>query len=897
MKYNRFVSLIFTTIICILVSTRCLAQTNDSLYRRAAWDFNTEIVDTINIDHKNGRIVSSVRDIVMSVDAAKGKVYGKAKDKNNKGYLSVQHASLKIPVSRLSDEITITGTYFKGNLKVGGSTYSERVSSDGIIHPLQSEVDAGYITLSNNSSSASLIERISIALHRRVLTVIAKDITREYGDAYPPIEIVYKGFMLGDSIEIFTKLPTVSTVADKFSDAGEYAIIVNPGNIASYKYILTYINGSLTVNKAHATAKVNDVEKTYGTTTPNFQITYEGLKNGESEPVWNIAPTISCSANESSSAGVYKISATGEAKNYNMDFIDGTLTINKVPLSITPNPASRKYGDANPEFSYTASGFVNGENESVLTSKPVISTTATNNSGVGTYPITAAGAQATNYNISYGTSELTITKRDLYVTCDSCSRFYGDQNPKFNFRYTTFVNNDNENALTELPVATTDATPSSDVGNYYITVTGGKSPNYNIITQRSLLTVKKAVLQAKPHDESRPYRSANPLFSLEYTGLKNNESVPVWITQPVLSTNATVESPAGSYDIYVSGGEARNYDVTYYNGVLNITKLVLNVSINNASRRYFESEPQFGCVYTGFVNGDDESAITTKPTLYTDASIYSNAGEYSILGRDGVAQNYDFSYKAGKLTIKKRDLSVKVEDCSRPYGEENPEFKLTYTGLVNGENESVFTKRPETSTSATRYTNVGTYGITVNGGEAANYSFTSYTNGTLTITKAYQDITWNQDLSQVQSYSQVRLEAEAPSGLPITYAIDNDTVCSLYKIGDYTYLDCFHNGSVTISAQQMGNGNYWPSTKVYKVANVGDYSAGIRDISVIGTDDSFIKVSDRSITLSGLEEGKTARIYTLSGALVYSGHDGVVPVNRGTYIIKVGGFVKKITVR
>ena len=40
--------------------------------------------------------------------------------------------------------------------------------------------------------------------------------------------------------------------------------------------------------------------------------------------------------------------------------------------------------------------------------------------------------------------------------------------------------------------------------------------------------------------------------------------------RPVITCDATVDSPAGVYDIVVSGAEAQNYEITFVNGQLTV---------------------------------------------------------------------------------------------------------------------------------------------------------------------------------------------------------------------------------------------------------------------------------------------------------------------------------------
>ena len=79
----------------------------------------------------------------------------------------------------------------------------------------------------------------------------------------------------------------------------------------------------------------------------------------------------------------------------NLSYVNGKLTINKAELTVTTNSASREYGNANPTFTGTITGFkpINGttETDSVLTTKPSYTTSATTASVVNTYPITGSG--------------------------------------------------------------------------------------------------------------------------------------------------------------------------------------------------------------------------------------------------------------------------------------------------------------------------------------------------------------------------------------------------------------------------------------------------------------------------------------------------------------------------
>ncbi len=132
-------------------------------------------------------------------------------------------------------------------------------------------------------------------------------------------------------------------------------------------------------------------------------------------------------------AGMYKFTIQGLGA-YSGEKTINTLTIGKADLSIAPKNKSRQYRDANPTYSagdYTYSGFVNYETYSVLSNQPSVNIAANSDSGVGPYTVTASGATATNYNISYNTGTLTITQRDVNNTTTHATTTLSDNTYTF----------------------------------------------------------------------------------------------------------------------------------------------------------------------------------------------------------------------------------------------------------------------------------------------------------------------------------------------------------------------------------------------------------------------------------------------------------------------------------
>lgn len=416
--------------------------------------------------------------------------------------------------------------------------------------------------------------------------------------------------------------------------------------------------------------------------------------------------------------------------------------------------------------------------------------------------------------------EYTISKATLYAKVNNASREYGEVNPSFSVTYSGFVNNEDKGVITTEPTLSSTATKTSNVGIYSINGSGGNALNYNFVFESGLLTVSKAPLSAMLNDATKVYGSNNPSFTMQYSGLKNGETVPAWTTSPTFQTEATKQSGVGQYTVKAINGVPRNYDLgEITSGTLTITPAPLIIKANNASRLYYNDNPALTYTCSGFKNSDNETILSPVPTLSTTATQSSNVGTYEIKAKGASSPNYSISYTNGTLTITPRTLIASVGNYERIYNEDNPEFEVMYDGFVGNEDKSVLTAESVASTTATKTSNVGTYKINVSGGSADNYTF-SYTSGTLTINKAEQTIAWNQDLSNLNVGDQVELQPVASSDLPITYIMDNNDLAEIYSTGNRYYLDCLAEGQFIIRAVQNGNGNYYSSPRASKAVTI-----------------------------------------------------------------------------
>lgn len=386
----------------------------------------------------------------------------------------------------------------------------------------------------------------------------------------------------------------------------------------------------------------------YNGRVPEVGYTFNGIGSG-------FEPTNVDMSQLEKEVGRYETYIWCTLANEDMSFtvaIPYSYTIKPVTLTARVKDATKVYGDTNPQFQTEYTGFITGEDESVITSMGTYSTSATASSAVGTYNVTQSGAVAQNYTFQYEPGTLTVTKAPLTMTPRNKTMTYGDRMPTLEVDYAGLKNNESKPAWVTEPSITTTATSASNAGTYPITISGGEAKNYDVIFNQGTLTINKAALTATTKNATRVYGNENPDFEMTYSGLKNNETAPVWAIAPSFASPATKTSPVGTYGITATGGEARNYVVQFVNtGKLTVTKAPLTAKARNYTRRQGEENPSFAVDYTGFKNGETKLALTQEPIATTTATRNSRPGTYEITLSGGVAMNYDIEYVSGTLTI------------------------------------------------------------------------------------------------------------------------------------------------------------------------------------------------------------------------------------------------------
>jgi len=251
-----------------------------------------------------------------------------------------------------------------------------------------------------------------LTVNKTALTITADNKLKFEGQANPTLTATYTGFVLGETPSVLLTPAIITTTAVTASPPGIYPITVN--GATSNNYIITFINGSLTVQaKQSQTITFNALPaKTYG----NADFPTGATSTNNTIPITYVSSNTAVATVNSSGiihitgGGTTTITASqaGNAGYFPAADVARTLTVSKVNLTIRVRDTTKVQGQPNPQFTITYTGFVLGETAANLTTPPQVNTLATTNSTAGYYALTPEGAVSNNYNFIYVPGRLTI---------------------------------------------------------------------------------------------------------------------------------------------------------------------------------------------------------------------------------------------------------------------------------------------------------------------------------------------------------------------------------------------------------------------------------------------------------------------------------------------------------
>lgn len=398
---------------------------------------------------------------------------------------------------------------------------------------------------------------------------------------------------------------------------------------------------AVVIKKADLTITANDKTIIYGEEAVPFTESYDGFKGNDDKTVLSGTLEFACdyvpgtSDTQGSPVGKYDIVPSGvEAENYNIEFVTGTLTVD--PKSATVPDITIEQIDEEPivyKGVRQAPNIVVKDGDKVL--EEVID-----------YAISYTGVDPTVYDskmapIAAGTYkavitmkrnytdetyvEFTIAPAPLTITADDFEIIYGDEAPAYTVTYKTFQGGEDPDMLDGTLAFDCAYAVGSGVGTYTITPSGLESRNYDITYVDGTLTVVPAELAITADDKSVIYGDQAPAFTVSYDGFKAGDDESSLDGQIENTCEYAPGSFVGEYAITPNGVTSDNYNITFIDGTLTVTRAEVYVSDATVYPAKFEDGGIEAVITShGKLNGvklEDVVTHTVTSAVYSDAAV------------------------------------------------------------------------------------------------------------------------------------------------------------------------------------------------------------------------------------------------------------------------------------
>jgi hypothetical protein len=727
----------------------------------------------------------------------------------------------------------------------------------------------------------------NLTITTRAITVTANPQTKIYGNADPALTYTVGGMGLANGDTEATAFTGGLTRASGEHVAGSPYAISQGTLAADSDYNLTQFTGAnLTITPRSITVTADPQTKIYGNADPALTYTVGGmgLANGDTEAT-AFTGGLTRAAGEHVVGSPYAITQGTLAAegDYNLTtFTPANLTITTRAITVTADPQTKIYGNADPALTYTVGGMglANGDTEATAFTGGL--TRAAGEHVVGSpYAITQGTLAAEgDYNLTTFTpANLTITTRAITVTADPQTKIYGNADPALTYTVGGMGLANGDTEATAFTGGLTRAAGEHVVGSPYAITQGtlAADSDYNLTTfTPANLTITTRAIAVTADPQTKIYGNADP--ALTYTvggmGLANGDTEATAFTGGL--ARAAGEHVAGSPYAISQGTLAADSDynlTTFTPANLTITTRAITVTADPQTKIYGNADPAL--TYTvggmGLANGD------TEATAFT-GGLTRAAGEHVVGSPYAITQGTlaaDSDYKLttftpAALTITPASASVTPNSLSKPYGAADPTLTGTLTGFVAADGITA-------TYSRTAGESVGTYTISAVLSPASalsNYAIT-YNTGTFTITST--SLSHTVVVLSTNAAGAVTASGNATLNLAGTLFVDSSASTAVFASGN-AQISAAGGVLVTGGVSKSGNASV---TKTGTPAALGDPLGYLIAPSLTGlTNYGAVTVSGN--TTKTLAPG----IYT---SIQISGN-AVVTMSAGTYIIMGGGF-------
>ena len=598
-----------------------------------------------NVKFNKGTFTISPKEITVTI-TPNGGTY--------EGAIIPANAALNGLVGEDKPEITLTyigkandGTEVNGTeIPVLAGTYTVTASITDSNYRLKAEGTTAEFTVAKASPGLSV-------------SAVAD---RNYGGEAFKLEVSHKG----DGAKTYTssdnKVVAVGEAGNvTIVGAGTATLTVSIAETANYKSDQKEV--TVTVKKINHSFVVDriDYEVTYGDSA--FKIA-ANAGDTESDIHFtsdnkNVATVSKDGSVTIKNAGTAKITVSmDESQNFLAVSKEVTVTVAPKEITVTPDNASKVYGESDKEFTYTPSGLVGEDTLSDIT------LSRAEGDNVGTYEITAAQKKDANpnYSVKFNKGTFTINPKEITVTITPNGGTYegniisaaavlnglvGEDKPEIILTYAGKANDGTEVNGTKTPVL---------AGTYTVTASITDS-NYNLKAEGT--TAEFVVTKATPglsvaavSDKSYGEGAFKLGVSNKGDGLKSYVSSNEKVVTVDEKGTVTIVG-AGTATLTVSLAESANYTADRKAVTVTVAPKKITVTADNQKKIAGEADPVLTYTADGLVGEDTLSGITVKRKAGEKVGTYT----VTVSQEAGSNPNYRITFKKGTFTIQQADQS------------------------------------------------------------------------------------------------------------------------------------------------------------------------------------------------------------------------------------------------
>ena len=368
-------------------------------------------------------------------------------------------------------------------------------------------------------------------------------------------------------------------------------------------------------------------EPTIKAGTPRFgTVTVEYFRSGKS-----LGSTVPTDAGDY--RAVFKVVEDSNFKDLS-ETVD--FTVSKRALTVTAKPKTITYGEKPANDGVTYEGFVNGENEEVLTGTLAFAYDYAQYGNVGSYDITPKGLTSGNYDITFTKGILTVEQKDVTiqdVAVEASKVYDGTTKAAITDKGRLSHNFDGENLTFHVGTAAYD---DKNVGaDKTVTFTGFRlegsaAKNYRLTGQpgdvTASITQKPVALTVTVKDKVYDGRLTAELGTVTHSGFVAGDDVQLVKGTPSFSSKDRGENiPVTFTPFTLTGPDAGNYALTQPTGVkARISPKPVTVSGITAQDKTYDGNTQVTFAYgdarlEGNLDGD--KLTVTAQGAFEDANV------------------------------------------------------------------------------------------------------------------------------------------------------------------------------------------------------------------------------------------------------------------------------------